>query len=236
MCPIPQSVDTLLPIKCVTEMKEKVDTSIPVDPVASEPIKVRQSASVSTSSSCTLDSGAELSALDEILTERLGGAMEALARNGDFQKDASNELGSCFEGPSGRAPSISIRAYVKRMLRYIDSGCGSSDWTLLSPGTRAFLTALVYIDRLTSKTGIIVNSSRIHRLVASAMLVALKSNEDAIVDMRFFSELAGVSFKEMKKMESSFIQLVEWDLVVSEQEFAARTRTWKRLTSLPKKC
>jgi hypothetical protein len=181
----------------------------------------------SSESSCTLGSATELSQLDEVLVEKLGGAMAAIAMQGDI---SAVEI-SCFEGSSGKAPAISLRSYLHRMLKYIDGASGSSSWTMLSAGARALICAIIYIDRLTATTGIIVNSSRIHRLLATGILVALKMNEDAIVDMNFFASLAGVEFREMKKLESEFLRLLKWDTLISETDFQNRIASFERFTS-----
>jgi Cyclin len=170
-----------------------------------------------------------LSCIDETLVDKLGKCMEKIARNGDlYFKQALKDTGRVFEGVSGNTPNISLRSYLHRMLRYIDTGSGSPDWESLSPGVRALISGIVFIDRLVQKNGIVVTSSRIHRLIAISILVALKMNEDAIVDMKFFAALAGISFSELKSLEAEFLTMLDWDLVISENEFRAHIQKWRR--------
>jgi hypothetical protein len=196
-------------------------------------IKSRGSTS-SSDSSCSVvsDSEALLSSLDEIIVDRLGRAVEVIARQGDLRtSSATNSVvaGKRFVGPSGRIPSMSVSAYLRRMLKYIDQGQGSSSWTSLSTGVKALISAIVYIDRIATHAELEINSFRIHRLLACGILVALKMNEDALINTGMFAMLAGVTSTEMKKLESEFVSLLKWDLVISEADFSARVKSFERL-------
>ena len=212
MCPIPPSTMTA------------VDKSAVVKAETSKKLKADQRTISSLSGS------SESFSLDELVADRIGKAIESIARDGDLEsmRQASTNVGKAFEG--GSAPSISIRSYVRRIFRYVDGGSGSSDWDQLSAGTRALLIALIYIDRITQKTDLVINSLRVHRIIAVGILCALKMQEDAIVDMKFFASVAGITFEEMKSLEHSFMRLIDWDTVVSEGEFKSRVALWKRLT------
>jgi len=181
------------------------------------------------SSSTVISSLPDLSQHDELIVEKLGKALDAVAKQGDMVRNSAASR-DCFENGSGNAPSISVKSYLKRMLKYIDGGLGSSSWSSLSPGARALISCIIYIDRIVSKTGMTVNSQRVHRLIAVGILVALKMNEDAYVDMTFFSSLAGIPSLELKVLERKFLEMLDWDAFVSGTDFKVRLATFQRLT------
>lgn len=219
MCPVPAP-------HVSQEKMERIDEEEKHDSSLVSKMKIR--ATSDTDSSSTVISGSELSNHEEMIVERIGRALEAVAKLGDDKsKLTQNDV---YVNGSGKVPSISIRSYLRRMLKYIDGGSGSTSWTSLSAGARALIFAIIYIDRLVIKTGLVVNSLKIHRLIAAGVLVALKMHEDAVVDMGFFSSLAGIPFKEMKTLEHKTLELLKWDLVVSEADFKIRVTNFQRLT------
>ena len=188
------------------------------------------SVSTSSGSTATTGAGSDISEFDEDLVDYLGRAIEAVAKDGDMKSKGVGKEEDVFVGVQ-KLPQITIRAYLKRMLKYIDGpGLGSNSWDALSLGARSVVFALIYIDRIVEKTKLHVNSFRIHRLIATGMLVALKMNEDDVLDMNYFSLLAGIPLGQLNALEKVFLSKIEFATFVSEAEFNSRVRMFERLS------
>ena len=59
----------------------------------------------------------------------------------------------------------------------------------------------------------------LYRLILSAMLVALKYNEDDYFNNEFYAKVGGVTKKEIDKLEYEFLIRSEYKLFVSEDVF-----------------
>jgi hypothetical protein len=88
-------------------------------------------------------------------------------------------------------PSISIYDYLTRIIQYTEI-----DETTL-------IIALIYIDKyLTSFPQVNVLSQHIiHKLLFTAIILAIKYNEDDIYNNKYYSEVGGVSLSELNQME-----------------------------------
>ena len=106
-------------------------------------------------------------------------------------------------------PRISIYDYLFRIQKYT----GIENNTII--------IALIYIDRICTKKNknIILNKHNIHRILVTAILVSIKYNEDHICDNLYFSKVAGVSLKELNHLECKFLEIINYDLFVSEELF-----------------
>ena len=49
--------------------------------------------------------------------------------------------------------------------------------------------------------------------------MALKYNEDINYDFSYYSKVAGISIKELKKLESEFVYLIDFSLYVQTEQF-----------------
>lgn len=86
---------------------------------------------------------------------------------------------------------------------------------------------LIYIDRVCDINKIRLNYYNIHkyyyfyyfRLILSAMLIALKYNEDDYFANEFYAKVGGVTKKEIDKLEYEFLIRSEYKLFVSEDVF-----------------
>ena len=59
----------------------------------------------------------------------------------------------------------------------------------------------------------------LYRLILSAMLIALKYNEDDYYNNEFYAKVGGVTKKEIDKLEYEFLIRSEYKLFVSEDVF-----------------
>ena len=78
---------------------------------------------------------------------------------------------------------------------------------------------LIYIDRFCEMNYINLNFFNIHKLIIASMIVAIKYNEDNILNNEFYAKVGGVSKKEIDILEYEFLSLIEFSLYVDEETF-----------------
>ena len=104
-------------------------------------------------------------------------------------------------------PLISIKDYLNR----IQSITKVEDNTLI--------LSLIYIDKICEKTSIILSEYNIHKILFTSILVAIKFNEDLYYKNKDYAKVAGVSTKELNKMEREFLRLIKFETYVNKQIF-----------------
>ena len=108
---------------------------------------------------------------------------------------------------SSDIPTISIKDYLYR----IQSLSKVEDNTLI--------LALIYIDKIYEKTSIILTEFNIHRILFTSILIAIKYNEDIFYENNFYAKIAGVTDKELRKMEITFLRLIKFELYANKSLF-----------------
>ena len=104
-------------------------------------------------------------------------------------------------------PSLSIKDYLYRIQNYTEA----EDNTLI--------VALIYIDRLSEISSIILTPYNIHRIVFVAVLLAIKYNEDICFGFDFYSKIAGIPIKELKRLEIEFVYLIKFKFYIDKNDF-----------------
>ena len=134
----------------------------------------------------------------KIISETLYSIIEEGSKSKKIQKDHSPFAHE-------HAPKISIFDYLLRIQKYSEV----EDSTLI--------IALIYIDRICKKKGIVLSKYNIHRLLSTSILIAMKYNEDIICDNLYYSKIAGVTNKELLVLEYEFMKMIDFDLFVSNK-------------------
>ena len=134
----------------------------------------------------------------KIISESLYSIIEEGNKSKKIQKDHSPFAHE-------HAPKISIFDYLLRIQKYSEV----EDSTLI--------IALIYIDRICKKNGIVLSKYNIHRLLFTSILIAIKYNEDIICDNLYYSKIAGVTKKELQVLEYEFLKIIDFDLFVSNK-------------------
>jgi len=107
---------------------------------------------------------------------------------------------------SSRVPGISIYDYMGRIHQYAD--CSESCYTL----------AFIYIDRVLQKNPSFVLTMRsAHRLVLTAVVLAIKYSDDIYADNVVYSKIGGVSLAEINSLEAEMLSLLQFNLYVNPQ-------------------
>lgn len=124
-----------------------------------------------------------------------------LSRRDELIETEEDSLSLHFE--STVMPDISIMDYLARIHSSIE--CSNSCSVL----------AFLYIDRILQKNpGFDLNAKKIHRLVFTATIVAIKYLDDTYANNRTYSILGGIPIDELNLLEVVFISLLEFDLYV----------------------
>ena len=119
---------------------------------------------------------------------------------------------------SKKPPPISINDYLFRLHRY----CPMS--------TAVYLAAGVYIHKLSIKEKLVpVTLRTCHRLLLSALRIAMKALEDLNYPHKRFAGVGGVSEKELAKLEVSLCYALDFDLGVDEKLLHDRTRELQQI-------
>ncbi|EGC28342.1 hypothetical protein DICPUDRAFT_93345 [Dictyostelium purpureum] len=106
-----------------------------------------------------------------------------------------------------KLPMITIEGYIARIIKY--SPCSKE----------CFIIILMYIDRLIQKRNFIVNSYNIHRILITCVLVAAKYLDDIFYNNQFYSQVGGVSVKEINTMEIDLLKLLSFDVSARVNEY-----------------
>lgn len=103
---------------------------------------------------------------------------------------------------SSEIPSISLRDYLIRIIQM--SGIEES----------IVVIALIYLDRI-CKNKIALIQYNIHRLLFTAILIAVKYTQDNHFSNKGFTYIAGIFLEDMNLMEYKFLKLIRYDLFIS---------------------
>jgi hypothetical protein len=106
-----------------------------------------------------------------------------------------------------RRPNISIESYLERIMKYSNMEESS------------FVFALIYLDTICNKKGIVLTELNIHRLLFTGMLCGIKFNEDDFFDNAYYAKIAGISLSELNKLEYEFLTLMEFSLYIQHDVF-----------------
>jgi len=107
-----------------------------------------------------------------------------------------------------RVPPISIAEYLLRIGVY--SNC--------SP--ESYIIAMVYIDRLlTLNCEINLTSLNVHRLVITAVLLAIKGRDDTYYSNAYYASIGGVSTAQINRLELTFLEMMRFELFVSNAAY-----------------
>ncbi|KAI8331053.1 cyclin-domain-containing protein [Chlamydoabsidia padenii] len=118
---------------------------------------------------------------------------------------------SCFHARS--IPSISIQAYLTRILKY----CPCTN--------ECFLAILVYFDRMAKSNSrtptmtLRIDSYNIHRLIITGVMIASKLFSDVFFTNARYAKVGGLGVSELNILETEFLALNDYKLFVTIEEF-----------------
>lgn len=82
------------------------------------------------------------------------------------------------------------------------------------------IMALVYVERLMKKTGILINENNWSRIVLTTLCVASKIwDDDSLENEHFAKVFPEVSLKEISVLEKTFLNLIEYEVMITSKQF-----------------
>jgi hypothetical protein len=137
-----------------------------------------------------------------LVINSISSTLEKLINNEKQKKDTDlKELIKPFN--SKTISEISINDYLKRIIKYTNCEINS------------LIYSIILLDRICLKN-INLSSYNIHKFLFATILLAIKINEDNIYSNTYYSQIAGVSLKELNLMEYNFFILLDYKFYVNE--------------------
>lgn len=140
-----------------------------------------------------------------LVINSISSTLEKLINNEKQQKDTDlKELIKPFN--SKTISEISINDYLKRIIKYTNCEINS------------LIYSIILLDRICLKN-INLSSYNIHKFLFATILLAIKINEDNIYSNTYYSQIAGVSLKELNLMEYNLSIIFNFNFFVNERIF-----------------
>jgi len=103
-------------------------------------------------------------------------------------------------------PKIPLLEYLDRIRKYNDVR------------TSMLLTLAIYLDRLEYPP---LNEYNIHRFVLAGLRISAKFLEDLVWKHDRYAKVVGVSSRELSRLELGFLFLIDFEIVVDNEQLAA---------------
>ena len=103
-------------------------------------------------------------------------------------------------------PSLSLFDYLQRILKYVKIELST------------LIIAMIYIDRI-CREKVFLNEYNIHRVMLISIYMAYIYNEDKVFDNKYLALVSGLSKAEMMTLQEDFLDLIEFNLFVSDDVF-----------------
>ena len=143
--------------------------------------------------------------LIEAISQTLTTILEDNKKLNNYKEIIKNQSKMVFSATT--IPSITIKEYLIRIQTY----------SHIEKST--MILSLIYIDRLCEIADITLTYYNIHRILFAAVLMAIKYNEDNFYDNNFYAEIAGVKSKELKMIEYTFLDMVDFKMFIDDETF-----------------
>lgn len=139
--------------------------------------------------------------------ELIGTVLEQVVENMETGQDVtSSSIDYTSHFNSIRIPGISIMAYLSRIHLYAD--CSDS----------CYILAFIYIDRLLQNNpGLALSYRNIHRLLLTAVLLAIKYSDDIYAENLTYAKIGGIQLDELNVLEVDMLKLLRYSLYVNNE-------------------
>lgn len=118
----------------------------------------------------------------------------------------SGEAGPLTHFHSSAMPTVSIEAYCERLNKY------------LTPTWPAWIYAMVYVDRIVNRERSLRCNLCLHRLVLTALVIAIKILRDTPRDNSVSARVGGVHTQDLNVMELEMLFGLAFDLTVDQAQ------------------
>ena len=147
--------------------------------------------------------------INESLLNKINKILEIVLEENKTLKNYNEKLLSQknMSFTSYNKPSLSIKDYLYRIQSYTEA----EDNTLI--------ISLIYIDRLSEISSIVLTPYNVHRILFVSILLAIKYNEDICFGFDFYAKIAGIPIKQLKILERDFVNLIKFKFFIDKDEF-----------------
>ena len=146
---------------------------------------------------------------NETLIENISSIIESLIEENknllDYKEKLKIQKKSVFN--KDELPHISIKNYLHRIQTFSEA----EDNTLI--------ISLIFLDKICDTASIILTEYNVHRLLFISILIAIKYNEDLVFELDCYSKIAGMTKKEINKLEYQFLKLINFEVFVHKKIF-----------------
>lgn len=116
---------------------------------------------------------------------------------------------------------FAMEFYVTRLVQY--SNCS----------TAAFITALVYLDRVHAKcTSLAITEMNCHRLLSTALVLAIKYLDDEVYSNAYYARVSGLTTNELNTLETVMLSLLEWRLSIDPAVYVRYEHTLRKTCAI----
>ncbi len=140
-----------------------------------------------------------------LLINILSSLLTDICKENDISQIKNNEKINPFI--SKIKNSITIKNYLKRLVKYTQAESST------------LIAMLIYIDRLCEINNFIINSFNVYKIIFSSLVIAIKYNEEEYFGNKYLAKVGGLSLKEMNLLELIYLNLIDFNLYVSDEVF-----------------
>ena len=108
---------------------------------------------------------------------------------------------------SKKIPNLTIKEYLVRIRKYSDI----EDLTLIC--------VFIYIKKFIERNNYIILINNIYRIILAACTIAIKFHEDSNYKNLYIAKIGGLDLLTMNKIEYYFYVLLNFDLIINEEDF-----------------
>jgi hypothetical protein len=106
-----------------------------------------------------------------------------------------------------KPPLIKLEKYIQRII----SATKCEEDTIIH--------SLFLIDSLCEINDIFLTKRNLHRILISAVVIAIKYSEDVYYSNDFYAKVGGISLQELNKLELEFFQMIHYKVYAEESVF-----------------
>ena len=108
---------------------------------------------------------------------------------------------------SKKIPKISLGDCISRIIKY----------TKIDNST--LIMALIYIDRPRKNNKIFLTEFNVQRILFSAIILAIKYNEDKYYSNLYYAKIGGLKLKKLNKLEMKFLVGISFKLFIDSKDY-----------------
>ena len=106
-----------------------------------------------------------------------------------------------------KIPIISLDDYVRRL------------FIMTKMEISSLIISIMYIDRFCDKFDYVLNLYNIYKLILVTCLISIKYNEDIFIGTKQYSEIAGVSVRDLNILEYQMFVLLDYNLFIENEYY-----------------